>query len=432
MLDKFFNLIEKLIPKKWRWILNHGGFRRYLTNTGWMVFGNIFSLILSFLVGAWVIRYLGPEEYGILSYVLAFVGIFAFIASLGITSILQRELVNHPEKRDSILGTAFILRLGGGALAFLISVFIIFLLESSTLIKLLVLIQAFSLIFYSSEVITLFFASRVESKKSVQASILSGTISSLLKVILILSGAGIIWMMVVFVLDGFWLSVFLFLAYKRSGLKIRDWRFNKPLAKSILSSSWLLALTSASVLIYMRIDQVMIKRMIDAEAVGLYASSVKIFEFTYIIPSLITFSLFPAILNALKVSYTAYRRRLRHMVALLLILSILVAGTITILSKPIILILFGPDYLESLNVLRIGVWSLLAVSLSYLVDKSLVAENRIKFYFIITLLGAIVNVVLNYLLIPIYGINGAAVSTIISYSLVAVLGLGVKKRKLAN
>lgn len=432
MLDKFFNLIEKLIPKKWRWILNHGGFRRYLTNTGWMVFGNIFSLILSFLVGAWVIRYLGPEEYGILSYVLAFVGIFAFIASLGITSILQRELVNHPEKRDSILGTAFILRLGGGALAFLISVFIIFLLESSTLIKLLVLIQAFSLIFYSSEVITLFFASRVESKKSVQASILSGTISSLLKVILILSGAGIIWMMVVFVLDGFWLSVFLFLAYKRSGLKIRDWRFNKPLAKSILSSSWLLALTSASVLIYMRIDQVMIKRMIDAEAVGLYASSVKIFEFTYIIPSLITFSLFPAILNALKVSYTAYRRRLRHMVVLLSILSILVAGTITILSKPIILILFGPDYLESLNVLRIGVWSLLAVSLSYLVDKSLVAENRIKFYFIITLLGAIVNVVLNYLLIPIYGINGAAVSTIISYSLVAVLGLGVKKRKLAN
>lgn len=432
MLDKFFNLIEKLIPKKWRWILNHGGFRRYLTNTGWMVFGNIFSLILSFLVGAWVIRYLGPEEYGILSYVLAFVGIFAFIASLGITSILQRELVNHPEKRDSILGTAFILRLGGGALAFLISVFIIFLLESSTLIKLLVLIQAFSLIFYSSEVITLFFASRVESKKSVQASILSGTISSLLKVILILSGAGIIWMMVVFVLDGFWLSVFLFLAYKRSGLKIRDWRFNKPLAKSILSSSWLLALTSASVLIYMRIDQVMIKRMIDAETVGLYASSVKIFEFTYIIPSLITFSLFPAILNALKVSYTAYRRRLRHMVALLSILSILVAGTITILSKPIILILFGPDYLESLNVLRIGVWSLLAVSLSYLVDKSLVAENRIKFYFIITLLGAIVNVVLNYLLIPIYGINGAAVSTIISYSLVAVLGLGVKKRKLAN
>ncbi len=432
MLDKFFNLIEKLIPKKWRWILNHGGFRRYLTNTGWMVFGNIFSLILSFLVGAWVIRYLGPEEYGILSYVLAFVGIFAFIASLGITSILQRELVNHPEKRDSILGTAFILRLGGGALAFLISVFIIFLLESSTLIKLLVLIQAFSLIFYSSEVITLFFASRVESKKSVQASILSGTISSLLKVILILSGAGIIWMMVVFVLDGFWLSVFLFLAYKRSGLKIRDWRFNKPLAKSILSSSWLLALTSASVLIYMRIDQVMIKRMIDAEAVGLYASSVKIFEFTYIIPSLITFSLFPAILNALKVSYTAYRRRLRHMVVLLSILSILVAGTITILSKPIILILFGPDYLESLNVLRIGVWSLLAVSLSYLVDKSLVAENRIKFYFIITLLGAIVNVVLNYLLIPIYGISGAAVSTIISYSLVAVLGLGVKKRKLAN
>ena len=81
MLDKIFALIGKFAPVKWRWIFSHGGFRRYFTNTGWMFFGQMFSLLISFFIGAWIARYLGPQNFGVLSFSMSFAGLFSFIAS---------------------------------------------------------------------------------------------------------------------------------------------------------------------------------------------------------------------------------------------------------------------------------------------------------------------------------------------------------------
>src|SRR5574344_2906955 len=109
MLDKFFKTIEKITPSKYRWILNHDGFKRYFANIGWMFFGQMFSLLVSFFIGAWLARYLGPENYGIFNYAIAFAGLFVFVAPLGVDAILNRDLVAHPEQRDKLMGTAFIL-----------------------------------------------------------------------------------------------------------------------------------------------------------------------------------------------------------------------------------------------------------------------------------------------------------------------------------
>jgi len=98
MLDKIFKFIERFFPAKYRWILNHDGFKRYFANTGWMFFGQILSLAFSFFIGAWVARYLGPENYGAFSYAIAFAGIFGFVSSLGVDGILSRDLVAYPEK----------------------------------------------------------------------------------------------------------------------------------------------------------------------------------------------------------------------------------------------------------------------------------------------------------------------------------------------
>ena len=107
MVNKFFNLIKTIVPQKWHWIFEHEGYKRYFANTSWMFGGHIVSLLMSFFIGAWVARYLGPENYGILNYSIAFVGIFGFISSLGVDNILTRELVRFKEKRDELLGTTF-------------------------------------------------------------------------------------------------------------------------------------------------------------------------------------------------------------------------------------------------------------------------------------------------------------------------------------
>ncbi len=423
MLTKLFQTIEKITPVKWRWIFNHEGFRRYFANTGWMFLGQAFGLLMSFLVGAWVIRYLGPERYGIFSYALAFAGLFSFLASLGVDNILQRELVNTPEKRDQLMGTALVMKLVGGGIAFIVTVGTIFLIDSSNLVRFLVLIQALALIIQAFGVISLFFQAQVQAKKNIQSQIMAGLISSALKVILILNGLGVIWLMLIYVLDSVWISLFLFRAYQRSGLKVRAWRFKLPLAKQIFRSSWLLALTNASMLVYMKIDQVMIGQIIDKQAVGLYASTVRVFELTYVAPAIIAGSLFPAILNARKTDLQSYHNRLRSMGKLLAIISILIALATTLLAKYIIIILFGADYSAAIITLQIGAWSIVGMALTYLVNQYLIAEDKIKFYFIITLIGAIVNIGLNYYLIPHYGINGAAIATIIAYLVVPGVGM---------
>jgi len=420
MLTKIFAKIERFIPKKWRWVLAHNGFKRYFLNTGWMFFGQMFNLGLSFFIGIWMARYLGPGNFGILSYAIAFSSLFSFIADLGINSILNRELVKFPEKRDELLGTALRLKIGGGIVAFLVTGSAVLLTDASLLIRGLVLLYSLTFIFQAIGVISIFFQARVEAKKNVRSQIISSSISSVLKIIMILSGSGVIWLTLIYALDSIWLGIFLTLAYRRSGLRIKTWSFNWSMAKEMLSSSWLLMLTSVSISIYMRIDQVMIKQLMNETTVGLYSAATKISEVWYIIPATICPSLFSAIINSKKVDQDLYFARLKKLFLLMLFFAVLVGLSVTLLSRPIIQILFGSAYLGAVSVLRIYVWSVVGTFLGVAVGQYLIAENYTKIYFFITILGAIVNVVLNLLLIPKIGINGAALATVVSYLFVVV------------
>lgn len=408
--------LTKIAPERWRWIFEHEGFKRYSANTGWMFFGQFFSLFLSFFIGVWIARYLGPENYGILSYTVAFVGLFGFIATLGVDGILNRELVKYPEKRDELLGTSFVLKIIGGFVAITIISITIFAIESTPLIKSLVLLYSFIFMFQSAGVISIYFQAKVEAKKNVLAQTLATTISSILKVVMILSGLGVIWLIAIYVLDALLIAIFLTISYYRSGQKIKNWKFDISLAKKIISGSWLLMLTAVSGSIYLRIDQIIIKELLDETAVGLYSAGTKLSEVWYFLPTIITASLFPAIINSRKTNKDQYFRRLKKLFSLMTFISISIALVITILAKPIITILFGESYIDSISVLKIYSWSTIAIFLNIALAKYLLAENYLTTIFTMTAVGAILNIILNIILIPTYGINGAAVATLFSYT----------------
>lgn len=365
MTDKIFKILEKITPIKWRWILNHDGYKRYFSNTGWLFGGQMFSLLVSFFIGAWIARYLGPENYGVLSYSIAFVGIFGVIASLGVDGILNRELIKTPEKRDELLGTAFRLKLIGGMLAFFLAFISVELFQTSSLIKLLVILFSFSYIFQSINVISNYFNAEVKSKNNIKATIIATLITTILKVIVILLDKGVIWIVVVFVLDALWQGIGFIWTYYNYGLKIKNWHFDNKLAKEILKNSWPLILASAAGFIYLKIDQVMIGSMLGNYKVGIYAVAVKLVEVWCFIPGIICTSLFPAIINAKKTSLEMYKNRLKNLYILVAIISITIAIFITLLAKPIIYIIFGSGYLESVSILRIYVWSSFGLFLGY-------------------------------------------------------------------
>jgi O-antigen/teichoic acid export membrane protein len=239
-------------------------------------------------------------------------------------------------------------------------------------------------------------------------------ISSVLKVLAILSGMSVFWIMLVYVLDTIWMGFGLVIAYRQFGLKIRDWTINWPLARSIFKDSWPLMLSGAAISIYMKIDQVMIGNILGEKQVGLYAAAVKISEIWYFIPVLICASVFPAIVNA-KNDPPLYKKRLHNLYWLMFILAASLAVPISILARPLVRIIFGQGYLPAAGALQIHIWAGIGIFLAVALSQYLLSENLNIINFVMTLSSAVLNIILNLFLIKSWGINGAAFATLISY-----------------
>ena len=400
------------IKEKWM----HAGFQKYLKNTGWMFFGRFVTLGISFFIGIYIARYLGPANYGLLNYVMSFVGLFGFLASFGVEGIVSREIIKDHDKKDELIGTAFYIKLIGSFIAIL-SVFAVSLFTTKDIFTLgLIWIFSLSFIPQAFGVIEIYFQSQVLSKKVVSAQIISNVLSVVLKIICITFDKGIFWLTLIFLIEASIHGTILLFSFRKFGNHIRDWRFNAGIAKSILKDSWPLMLSSVAIGIFMKIDQVMIKNMLGNEQAGIYAVAVKLSEAWYFIPVLICGSLSPSIMKAYSISKELFESRIKKLYSLMFWSSFAIAIITTFLAYPIIKILFGDYYLGSVIVLQIYIWAGISVFLGVVLGQFLLANNLTKIGFYNTLLGLLTNIILNIILIPIFGISGAAFATLISYT----------------
>jgi O-antigen/teichoic acid export membrane protein len=419
--------MKKLIHRiKEKW--GEKGFQKYFRNTGWMFVGQ-FSMIISLVINIWLARYFGPEKYGIINYVLAFVGIFGFIANLGINEILIRELVKFPEKRNKLLGTSFLLLALSGILAFLISLITVFIYEDNNLIRTLIILYSTIFLLSPLNIIASYFQATLQAKKNALAQIIGTILVSLFKVFLILSGKGVIWIIFAFILDYIIGAILYILNYLRSDLNIFEWRFDKEIIKQFISASFLLMLSSATGYLLLKIDQVMIGNYLQEKSVGIYAAAVKLTEIWYFVPLIISSSLFPAIINAKTLSKELYYNRLKKLFIFLFSIAILIAIPTTFLSTLIIKIVYGSEYLQSVQILQIYIWSSIGFFMTIGINKYLIVENKLKSIFLYNLFSAMLNIVLNMILIPKIGISGSAWATLISYSISPVIVFIIYKFK---
>ena len=421
MIHSLVQTIKKVTPTKWQWVFAHEGVKRYAKNTGWMFGGQFFSLFVSFFVGTWVARYLGPTNFGTVSYILAFVGMFGFIADLGITSTINRELVKNPDQRDELLGVGFGLKILGGSAAFIITVIGALFLSTTPLIKILVIVYSTIFISQAFNIIIVFFQAKVASQYYVYAQISAIITSSFLKIILILLGKGIIWLIVIYTLDLVWQAIGYVHIYHKLGFHMRQWKFRADLAKKIWHDSWPLMLSSAAAYIYLRIDQVLIGHMLDTKAVGYYAAAVKIAEIIYFIPGIICASLFPAIINAKKTSALLYHQRLVRLYLLLFLSAIAISLPLSLLSHWVITLLFGESFAPAAQILTIYTWSSVGLFLGTAMSQYLMAENLTKVIFAANIIAMVTNIILNLVLIPKIGLSGAALATLISYFVMPII-----------
>lgn len=395
----------------------HQGFRRYFFNTSWMFAEQVLRIIAALFVGIYMARYLGPAQFGIYSYAIAFVALFGAIAKLGLDGIVVRDLVNAPEKRGVYLGTAFWLKLIGAVLSFVLLAIAVQFTNNDATTNFYIYIIASGLIFQSFEVVDFYFQSKVLSRYVSISKLIQLALSSLLKLYFIFTHADLFWFVMVSLIDQISLAMSLMVAYWQ--LKIGSFLrfFDLDTAKMMLRNSWPLILSGIAISLYMRIDQIMIKEMLGERAVGLYSAAVRLSEAWYFVPVIITSSLFPAIVSAKNIGLEVYHRRLQRLYTFLMWMAIAVAVPMTFISNGLVTLLYGEAFKEAGQVLMIHIWTGVFVSLGVASGSWFTSENLQRYAFYRTFYGVITNIVLNLFLIRVYGLIGAAISTIIAQSI---------------
>ena len=401
---------------------NNIGLSKILSNISWLFADKILRMGFGLVVGVWVARYLGVQQFGILNYATAFVSIFTPLATLGLDAVVVRRILADPLQRQQVLGTSFWMRFFAGWITWVIIICGIYLLryDDRTTIFTVIILGAAN-IFQSLDTIDLWFQSQVLSRYSVVAKNIAFVMMAMVKIALISLHAPLLAFGAVSTAEVILGAIGLLIVYKRQGHLIRLWKWSSALASDLLRESLPLILSGLTIMIYMRIDQIMLGQMIGDKAVGVYSAATRISEIWYFVPMTVCSSVMPSIFRAKEIGEQLYYRRIGQLNRGLVWLSIAVAIVMTFLARPIVIMMFGDSYLESGAILSVHIWASIFVFTGVATSSWFIAENLTYLTFYRTLSGAIVNVVLNIFLIPLYGGLGAATATIIAQAVASFI-----------
>ena len=391
---------------------------KIVDNIGWLFFDKILRMGVGLFVGVWVARYLGPEQFGQLNFATAFTALFGAVATLGLPGIVVRDIVQNPSCKEETLGTAALLHLMGGVLSYGLIIGVIFWMRpDDPSARTLVAIVGAVMLLKAGDVAVYWFESQVQSKYTVwvRNSVFLGFAT--IKAGLILLNAPLVAFAWAMMTEALVLALLMLLMLGLCGPRLSKLNISFNRAKILLSDSLPLVLSGIAVMIYIKIDQIMLGQMIGDEAVGIYSAAVQVSEVWYFVPMAIVASVFPSILEAKKRSEKLYYDRLQQLYDLMVWFATAVALPMTFLSTVIVTSLFGDAYGQAGSVLSIHIWATVFLFLGVASAKWFLAENQQFFLFQRAVIGAAANVILNLVLIPQFGVLGAAWATVISYSI---------------
>jgi O-antigen/teichoic acid export membrane protein len=383
-------------------------------NISWLFFDKIIRILGGFFVGIWVARYLGPGDFGVLNYALAYTALFMIFVNLGLDQIIIREIVKNPKLTFYLLGTAFGLKSAGALIAITLIAVSLFFVEMNALTKIVVMVIATGFIFQSLDVIDFYYQSQVLSKYVVIARNSAFILSSLLKVYFIVYEYSVVYFALSNIADMFLIAVFLITIYKKTGYEIKQWRFSKKIAVRLFKFSWPLAISAFLISVHMKIDQVMIGSMLDTEQVGIYSIAVRLSEFWYFIPAIIISTLMPYFVNLREVNQKLYNGRLMQLYSLMFWMGVSVGIFVMFFGEDIIRLLFGEAYIGSYEALVFNIWNGIFVSQAIARGIWMISENLQKYRLYNNLIVVNINIITNIILIPRIGITGAAIATLLT------------------
>lgn len=383
-------------------------------NLFWAVLGKMINLLSGLLVGIIVARYLGPEQYGLMDYVISYVFLFQSFAIFGLDAIEVREEARGQQPFQTIIGTAFVLKLVLSVVFMAAVILTSWWLEADGYTTLLVAVYSLSIVFNTLGVIRNYFTAIVQNEYIVKAEIARTMIGVGIKVVLLLCHASLTWFMVAYMFDFVLVGSGYIMAYHVKIGRLVEWRFDADVACFLLREAFPLLLTNIAVIVYQRIDHVMIGQMIDKEAVGYYSVASRFVEVLIYIPMILAQTITPVLVSARERSEEEYIHKGQQFMNLSLWCSFLAAILTSVLSYWVVRYTFGPEFLPAVAVLQVLSFKAASVALSNTAGAMLVTEGLQRWAILRDGFGCIICVVLNYMLLPRYGIMAAAFVAIAS------------------
>jgi len=382
-------------------------------NAGWLFIERMVRLGLGLIVGAWVARYLGPEKYGLLSYFLAYIALFSSVANLGLDGIIVRECSKNPKSASLIINTALSLRLVSGLICWIISSLFLVFTEDFGISLAIGLIVGCTLAPQSFDTIDLWFQSEGKNKIAVYAKLAAFLISNFFKILLIFFKCDLYWFALLVLIEASMAAAMLFYAYQENKQYIKI-SVNHELMKKLLIESWPYMLSSLSIVLYMRIDQIYIRQLLGDYDVGQYSVGIVFSQFWYFLPVIMSTSIAPHLAAAKCKSDVAYINYLLKIFRYFFAIGVLVTLFNYFAAEILIDLIYGSKYSNSVSVLKIHSFTNIFVFMGVAQNLWLINESKGRINLIKTGIGVAIAITGNTFLLPKFGLIGAAYTAVIA------------------
>lgn len=391
-----------------------------VNNASWLIGGKIFQMAISLVVGVITARYLGPSNYGLIGYGSAYVSFFTAFCSLGLNSVIIKDFIDNPHEQGEAIGSAIVMRIVSSLLSSVMIVSFVAVVDKGEAVTIAVVaLCSVGTIFHVFETFNFWFQSQYKSKITSIATFLAYVVTAGYKIVLLILGKDVRWFAFSTSVDYIVVAVFLYVAYKRHGGERLKFSFKK--SKSLLKVSYNYILSAVMISVYGQTDKLLLKHMLDESAVGYFTTATTICTMWVFVLQAIVDSMYPTILRLKSENYAQYERKNRQLYAIVFYVSCFVSVAFIIFGDFGVKLLYGEAYLPASSVLKVVSWYTAFSYLGVARNAWIVSEGKQKYLKYIYGAAAILNVVMNLILIPVMGTIGAATATLITQILTSII-----------
>ena len=382
-------------------------------NASWIIGCKIVQAVLALIVTMLMSRYMGPSNYGVISYAASMVAFVVPVMQLGFRNTLVQEFVNSPDEEGKILGTALGMNVVASFACIVGIISFVSIANRGETVTIVVCgIYSINLIFQALEMAQYWFQAKLISKYT-SVSMLIGYIAiSAFQFYLMGTGKSIYWFAVAASVDYVVIAILLLTIYRKKGGQPLSFSWQK--GKEMFAKSRYYIIANLMVTIFAQTDRIMLNLMTDDAMVGYYAAAITCANMTSFVFYAIIDSARPSIFESHKHDKSAFEKKVSLLYTVIIYLSLIQCIVITVCAPLIVWILYGKEFSPAVGVLQLLVWYTTFSHLGSIRNIWILAENVYKKLWLINLSGAVLNVILNYLLIPLYAASGAAFASLVT------------------